>query len=94
MHSEDETYRATLRARTLDGQLHTLIVTRRATTNPGRIWLTLHGAWKTTVAFTDCEAACLADLLTQAQQPIIPPSANASDASRRVVRGGDQRPLA
>lgn len=53
MHSEEEAYRGTLVARTADGERHTLIVTRRHTGNPARVWLTLHGAWKTTVQLTD-----------------------------------------
>ncbi len=68
MHSEEEAYRGTLVARTTDGERHTLIVTRRNTSNPARVWLTLHGAWKTTVQLTDPEAAQLAELLAQAQR--------------------------
>ena len=67
MHSEEEMYRATLQAHTLDGQPHTLIVTRRITGGQARVWLTLNGAWKTTVQLTDPEAAQLAYLLTHAQ---------------------------
>jgi len=68
VHSEDEIYRATLPARTVDGQPHTLIVTRRSTGNPGRVWLTLNGALKTTVVLTDPEVTQLVELLTHAQQ--------------------------
>jgi hypothetical protein len=68
MHSEEEIYRATLSARTVDGQPHTLIVTRRASGSPARVWLTLNGALQTTVALTDAETAQLVELLTHAQQ--------------------------
>lgn len=68
MYAAQETYRATLPARTLDGQLHTLIVTRRGLGTRARTWLTLHGAWKTTVELTDPEAIQLADLLTHPQR--------------------------
>lgn len=67
MHSEEESYRGTMAARTVDGERHTLIITRRSTSNLARVWLTLHGAWKTTVQLTDPEAAQLVELLTQAQ---------------------------
>lgn len=69
MHSEDETFRATMRARNADGEPHTLIVLRRGLGRNGRVWLTLNGAWKTTIQMTNPEAAHLAELLTQAQQP-------------------------
>lgn len=68
MHSEDETYRRTLRTRTIDGGPHTVIVLRRGRGRDARVWLTLNGAWKTTLAMTDIEAAELAELLTEAQQ--------------------------
>ncbi|MGH8571972.1 MAG: hypothetical protein ACREX8_05270 [Gammaproteobacteria bacterium] len=87
MPSEEETYRATLQVRTPDGQPHTLIVTRRNTRRPARVWLTLNGAWKTTVHLTDPEAAQLAEQLTQAQhQPPAPRRAphETPDAGERM----------
>lgn len=68
MHSEDEAYRGTMTARTADGKPHTLIVTRRHTGDPARVWLTLNGAWKTTVQLTDAEAVQLTELLTRARE--------------------------
>jgi hypothetical protein len=32
------------------------------------VWLTLNGAWKTTLRMTDTEAARLAELLTEARR--------------------------
>lgn len=69
MHSEEETFRATLQTRTLDGEPHTVIVLRRISGGQWRVWLTLNGAWKTTLNLTDSEAAQLAELLIQAQNP-------------------------
>jgi hypothetical protein len=67
MHT-DETYRATLQARTVDGEPHTVIVLRRGLGRNARVWLTLNGAWKTTLRMTDAEAARLVELLTKAQR--------------------------
>ena len=68
MHSEEESYRETMRARNIDGQPHTVIVMRRGLGRNARVWLTMDGAWKTTVQMTDPEAARLAELLTEAQR--------------------------
>lgn len=67
MHSEEESYRGTLQARDLDGEPHTVIVMRRGLGRNARVWLTVHGAWRTTLQMTDPEAAQLAELLTAAQ---------------------------
>lgn len=67
MHSEDESFRATMRAHGLEGEPHTVIVMRRGLGRSARVWLTLNGAWKTTLQMTRPEAAQLAELLTQAQ---------------------------
>lgn len=67
MHSEEESFRGTLQARTVDGEPHTVIVMRRSHGNQGRIWLTLNGALKTTAVMTDPEAVQLVELLTTAQ---------------------------
>ena len=68
MHSEEESYRGTLRLRNPDGEPHTVIVTRRRHGKNARVWLTLNGAWKTTVEMTDAEAVQLVELLTEARK--------------------------
>jgi len=67
MHSEEEAFRGTLRARSVDGDPHTVIVMRRGLGRNARVWLTLNGAWKTTIQMTDPEASRLVELLTEAQ---------------------------
>jgi hypothetical protein len=62
----DETFRATMRSRTPDGEPHTVIVTRQGLGNAGRVWLTFNGAIKTTVVMTDPETVQLCELLTTA----------------------------
>lgn len=59
----DETYRATLRARTPDGELTTLIVTRQGLGHDARTWLTFDGGWKSTAVMDDAQAAELASQL-------------------------------
>ena len=61
-----ETYRAALAGRTPEGDRSTLIVTRQGVGSEGRVWLTFHGAIKTTVEMTDREAARLRELLGEA----------------------------
>lgn len=61
--SRDETFRATLRGRTPEGEPTTLIVTRQGLGRTGRTWLTFQGAIKTTAVLTDQEAGQLAELL-------------------------------
>jgi hypothetical protein len=56
MHSDEETFRGTV------------LVLRRGHGRDARVWLTLNGAWKTTLRMTDTEAALLADLLTEARR--------------------------
>lgn len=68
MHSDEESYRQTLRLRTIEGEPHTVIVLRRGLGREARVWLTLNGAWKTTLQMTDPEATRLAELLTEAQR--------------------------
>lgn len=60
----DETFRATMRGRTPEGEFTTLIVMRRGRGRAGRTWLTFDGAIRTTVVLTDPETAELAGLLT------------------------------
>lgn len=55
-----------MRGRNPDGELSTVIVTRRGLGHSGRVWLTLDGAWKTTVVLTDAETIELTGLLTSA----------------------------
>jgi hypothetical protein len=59
-------FRATLRTRTPEGALATVIVTRQGLGRAGRIWLTFDGAIKTTAVMDDPEARHLADLLGRA----------------------------
>ncbi|MGH4023632.1 MAG: hypothetical protein ACRDRV_03510 [Pseudonocardiaceae bacterium] len=61
-----ETFRATLRIRTPDGEWATLIVTRQGLGTAGRTWLTFHGAIKTTAVLTSEEAGQLAGQLDEA----------------------------
>jgi hypothetical protein len=67
MSAQDETFRATLRARTPDGDLSTVIVLRRGLGHAARVWLTFNGAIKTTVVMTDPETVRLVGLLGDAQ---------------------------
>jgi hypothetical protein len=66
MSTPDETFRATLRGQTPEGEPSTLIVTRQGLGHAGRAWLTFNGAMTTTVALTDQEAGQLARLLEDA----------------------------
>lgn len=68
MHSHEETFRGTVQVRSLNGEPHTVIVLRRGLGSDARIWLTLNGAWKTTVSMADPEVSQLCELLTKAQQ--------------------------
>lgn len=67
MSTQDETFRATLRARTPEGDATTLIVLRRGLGHAARVWLTFDGAIKTTVVMTDPETVHLVGLLGDAQ---------------------------
>lgn len=60
----DETFRATLPARTPGGELHTLIVTRQGLGPAGRTWLTLDGAIRTTAVLADELVEQLVAMLT------------------------------
>ena len=68
MHSEEEFYRETLLASTVEGEPQTAIVLRRGLGRNARVWLTLNGARKTTLRMTDAEARRLVELLTEARQ--------------------------
>ncbi|MBV9163970.1 MAG: hypothetical protein JO281_21035 [Pseudonocardiales bacterium] len=68
MHSQEETFRGTVQAHNLDGEPHTVIVLRRGLGRDARVWLTLNGAWKTTVSLTEPEVSQLCELLTKAQR--------------------------
>lgn len=67
MSIQDETFRATLQARTPEGDASTLIVLRRGLGHAARVWLTFDGAIKTTVVLTDPETVRLVGLLGDAQ---------------------------
>lgn len=61
-----EMFRGTMQGRTPDGDPSTVIVTRQGTGSNGRVWLTFHGAIKTTVVMTDPETVELGELLDKA----------------------------
>ena len=63
MSTPDETFRATLPARTADGADNTLIITRQA----GQVWLTLLQNMSTTVVLTEDETDRLIALLRRAK---------------------------
>jgi hypothetical protein len=52
----------------LNGEPHTVIILRRGLGRDARVWLTLNGAWKTTVALAESEVIQLCELLIKAQQ--------------------------
>jgi len=62
-----ETFRATLQGRTPEGELATMIVTRRGLGQTGRVWVTLLGAIKTTQVLTDEQADQLVELVHAAR---------------------------
>lgn len=62
----DESFRATLRTRTAEGDFATVIVTRQGLGRAGRVWLTFDGAIKTTAVMTDPETEELVEMLGKA----------------------------
>jgi hypothetical protein len=72
MHSHEETFRGTVQVRDLNGEPHTVIVLRRGLGLDARVWLTLNGAWKTTVSMVDSEVSQLCELLSTAQRARAP----------------------
>ncbi len=62
-----EAFRISLPSRTPDGEITTLIVTRQAGWERGRIWLTLYGSWRGTVCLTDDEVDQLRKHLAMAK---------------------------
>jgi hypothetical protein len=65
--STDETFRATMRGHTPEGDMTTIIVLRRGLGRDGRVWLTFNGAIRTTVVMSDPEADELTGLLSGAR---------------------------
>lgn len=63
VHSEQESYRATIGLRTPEGERATVIIMRR----DGEVWVTFNGAIKTTVTMSDPEAAQLLEAVTAAR---------------------------
>ncbi|MGH4024148.1 MAG: hypothetical protein ACRDRV_06135 [Pseudonocardiaceae bacterium] len=63
LHSEAESYRCVLALRTPEGQGASLIVLRRGSA----VWLSFHGAMKTTVTLTNEDAGRLIDAITEAR---------------------------
>ncbi|HWR47069.1 MAG TPA: hypothetical protein VN327_05550 [Pseudonocardiaceae bacterium] len=70
MSTPDETFRATLRVQTPEGEPTTLIVRRQGLGRAGRVWLTGNGGIKTTVMLTSQEAEQLAGLLWDASSAL------------------------
>ncbi|MGH3913027.1 MAG: hypothetical protein ACRDTC_06410 [Pseudonocardiaceae bacterium] len=66
MSPRNETFRATMRGRTPEGEPTTLIITRQGLGHAGRSWLTFDGAIKTTVVLNDQETVQLVGLLGDA----------------------------
>ena len=69
LHSEREHYRAVIELRTPEGETATVIVTRRECGHAGQVWLTFHGALKTTLAMNDQEAGQVIDAIDTARRP-------------------------
>lgn len=67
LHSEQESYRATIRLRTPDGAPATLIVLRRRRDHEWRVWLTFDGAIKTTVMMDGQESDEVTGMIKAAQ---------------------------
>jgi hypothetical protein len=68
MHSPEEMFRGTVRVRDLNDDPRTVIVLRWGLGGDEWVWLTVNGAWKTTVSMVDSEVSQLCELLTKAQQ--------------------------
>lgn len=65
VHSEKESYRATIGLRTPEGELATVIVMRRGR----KVWVTFAGAIRTTAVMSDPEAGQLIEAITAARRP-------------------------
>jgi len=68
LHSERESYRATIQLRTPDGALSTLIVLRRGRGHDERVWLTFDGAIKTTIMMDNRESEKVISMIEAAQR--------------------------
>lgn len=66
VHSERESFREVLALRTPEGHAATVIVMRRDSS----VWVTFHGAIKTTVTLSDPQAGHLVDAITTARSPV------------------------
>lgn len=64
----DESYRATLRVRTPNGEFATVIVTRQGLGHDARTWLTFDGGWRSTAVLPDEHADQLARMLNEASR--------------------------
>ncbi|MCA1672099.1 MAG: hypothetical protein LC799_07825 [Actinobacteria bacterium] len=67
MSTPHETYRAKIEARTPDGDATIVIVTRQSGHRAGRVWLSLHGAWRGTVCLADGEVDQLTAIMVAAK---------------------------
>lgn len=65
LHSEKESYRATIVLRTPEGEHTTVIVMRRGCS----VWITFDGAIRTTAVMSDPEACQLVEAITAARRP-------------------------
>ncbi|HEY2765084.1 MAG TPA: hypothetical protein VGJ13_13930 [Pseudonocardiaceae bacterium] len=63
LHSEQESYRATIALRTPEEERTTVIVMRRER----EVWVTLNGAIRTTVTMNEAEAHEVVEAITAAQ---------------------------
>lgn len=62
--AQDEHFRAVMQAKTADGEITSLIVTKQ-----GRaVWVSMHGSWRGTVELTDPEAAHFIGLVMAARE--------------------------
>ncbi len=80
-----ERYRATLPARTPDGETVTLIITRQAAHQVGPVWLSFLGSVRTTVALPDADTDQLVGLLRAAQLAGGARVASSAEPSRAAV---------
>jgi len=67
MSTPHETYRAKIAARTPEGDATIVIVTRQSGHRAGRVWLSLHGAWRGTVVLTDGEVDQITTMMIAAK---------------------------
>ncbi len=67
MSTPFESYRGVMWARTPEGKVTEVIVTRQSDCRIGRVWLTLYGSWRGTVVLAQCEVDELVAMLVAAK---------------------------